>query len=62
MPKRRLIGCCLALVFASELAVAAPKVGQPAPDFTARDAQGKDVKLSSFRGRNVVLLFTRAHW
>ena len=37
---------------------AAPSVGQPAPDFTLNDATGKPVKLSDFRGRNVVLEWT----
>ncbi|MFM9943396.1 MAG: thioredoxin family protein [Hyphomicrobiaceae bacterium] len=32
--------------------------GQPAPDFTARDAGGRDVKLSSFKGKTVVLEWT----
>ncbi|HEX7355532.1 MAG TPA: peroxiredoxin [Mycobacteriales bacterium] len=36
----------------------AVETGQPAPDFTLRDQEGKDVTLSSFRGaKNVVLVF-----
>ncbi|MGE3457471.1 MAG: thioredoxin family protein [Kofleriaceae bacterium] len=38
--------------------VAAPTtavVGKPAPDFTLKDLDGKTVKLSSFRGKTVVL-------
>jgi peroxiredoxin len=35
-----------------------PQVGDPAPDFTAQSTSGKDVSLSSFRGkRNVLLAF-----
>jgi peroxiredoxin len=32
-----------------------PVVGKPAPDFTLKDLAGKDVKLSSFKGKVVVL-------
>jgi peroxiredoxin len=32
-----------------------PKIGQPAPDFTAVDIQGKTHKLSEYRGKVVVL-------
>jgi thioredoxin-dependent peroxiredoxin len=32
-------------------------VGQPAPDFTLTDHQGRIVHLAELRGRNVVLLF-----
>jgi peroxiredoxin len=37
---------------------AAPAVGQPAPDFSLKDASGKAVKLSDFRGKYVVLEWT----
>lgn len=33
------------------------KEGDAAPDFTARDAEGNEVSLSSLRGRDVVLYF-----
>ena len=33
------------------------KVGDTAPDFVLRDTTGNDVKLSDFRGKNVVLAF-----
>ncbi len=36
-------------------AFAAVGVGQPAPDFTLSDTAGKPVKLSSFKGKTVVL-------
>ena len=52
---------------AQPAAVAAPqpappkthlKVGQPAPEFTLTDTEGKQVKLSDFKGKkNVVLAF-----
>jgi len=32
-------------------------VGSKAPDFTAPDDQGQEVKLSALRGKNVVLVF-----
>ena len=35
----------------------AVEVGSEAPDFTLRDEHGKEVALSSLRGRNVVLIF-----
>jgi cytochrome oxidase Cu insertion factor (SCO1/SenC/PrrC family) len=39
------------------------KVGQPAPDFTLEDADGKSVTLSEFRGKkSVVLVFYRGYW
>jgi peroxiredoxin Q/BCP len=33
------------------------KEGDLAPDFTARDASGNEIKLSDFRGKRVVLYF-----
>ncbi len=33
-----------------------PKVGEDAPDFLLKDQDGKDVKLSDFRGKQNVLL------
>ncbi len=39
------------------------KVGELAPDFTLQDVEGKAVTLSSFRGKQfVVLSFYRGHW
>ena len=36
-------------------ALAAPQTGQPAPDFTLTDSNGKSHKLSDFKGKFVVL-------
>ena len=36
-------------------AFAAPRVGAPAPAFTARDSNGKPVSLAQFRGKTVVV-------
>lgn len=39
------------------------KVGQPAPDFTLEDSDGKSITLSDYRGKkNIVLVFYRGHW
>ena len=39
------------------------KVGQPAPDFTLEDTDGKNITLSDFRGKKtVVLVFYRGFW
>ncbi|GGI90099.1 thioredoxin family protein [Polymorphobacter multimanifer] len=42
----------------SSVASAAPVVGQPAPAFTALDANGKPVSLTDFKGKTVVLEWT----
>jgi peroxiredoxin len=45
------------------LAVAAwssPQIGQPAPDFTAKDSKGETRSLSQYRGKTVVLEWTNA--
>ncbi len=39
------------------MAKAALKVGDKAPDFTLKDATGKDVSLRDFRGKRVVIYF-----
>lgn len=38
------------------------QVGQPAPDFILPTGAGRTLSLSSFRGKNVVLVFYRGHW
>ena len=39
------------------------KAGQPAPDFTLEDMEGKSITLSDFRGKKtVVLVFYRGYW
>jgi cytochrome oxidase Cu insertion factor (SCO1/SenC/PrrC family) len=39
------------------------KVGQPAPEFTLEEADGKAITLSDLRGKkSVVLVFYRGYW
>ena len=45
----------LALLVAAGTAVAAPSVGQPAPEFTLTDSNGQSHNLSDFKGKFVVL-------
>lgn len=45
------------LLFAAP-AMAEPQVGEPAPDFTAVDSNGKSHKLSDLKGKTVVLEWT----
>ncbi len=42
----------------------APQAGQPAPDFTLADANGKPVSLTELRqsNRTVLLVFYRGYW
>lgn len=47
-----------AVVLSAPAAFAAPTVGQPAPAFTARDADGKPRSLAEFKGKTVVLEWT----
>ena len=54
MMKRLAVALCLSVASTAWAA----KVGQPAPDFSAPDLQGKSVKLSDYRGRYVVLEWT----
>lgn len=46
-----------ALIIAGPV-MAAPQVGQPAPDFMAKDVNGNDFKLSDHKGKVVVLEWT----
>ena len=39
-------------------ALAAAEVGRPAPDFSATDIKGNEVKLSDLKGKDVVLEWT----
>jgi peroxiredoxin len=48
---------CLALMVAWSTAISATEVGQPFPDFTLKDLNGRNVSLSQFRGKVVVLNF-----
>jgi peroxiredoxin len=45
----------VALLVAAGTAVAAPQVGQPAPEFTLTDSNGTSHNLSDFKGKFVVL-------
>lgn len=47
-----------ALLGAAPAALAAPAVGQPAPDFSLKDTAGRTVRLADFKGRYVVLEWT----
>ncbi|MBW8815269.1 MAG: thioredoxin family protein [Caulobacterales bacterium] len=55
---RRLILTLAVAWLAAGPACAEPMVGQPAPAFQARDADGRTVSLAQFRGRTVVLEWT----
>ena len=48
----------LAFLIPIEQGDAAPRVGQPAPDFAATDSYGNTVHLSDFKGKTVVLEWT----
>lgn len=52
---RYLTAAVAALLLAISPAAAKPEIGKPAPDFTAKDAAGKDVTLSALKGQKVVL-------
>jgi AhpC/TSA family len=52
------VASAVAALFAGAQVHAAAAVGQAAPDFTLKDASGKTVKLSDFKGKHVVLEWT----
>lgn len=58
--RARLVRTVLAMliVATASAASAAPKIGEPAPEFSAVDSQGRQVKLGQFRGKTVVLEWT----
>jgi thioredoxin-dependent peroxiredoxin len=51
---------CLSMLIASAIGAAdsaLPEVGKPAPDFTLKNDEGKDISLKDYRGKWVVLYF-----
>jgi thioredoxin-dependent peroxiredoxin len=51
---------CLSMLIASAIGAAdsaLPEVGKPAPDFTLKNDEGKDINLKDYRGKWVVLYF-----
>lgn len=58
MLRRKLFTVLPLALLAAGTVHAAAAVGQPAPDFTLKDASGKTVKLSDFKGKHVVLEWT----
>jgi hypothetical protein len=61
------IGSCLLWLGGTSLAadsVQEVTLGSPAPDFTVTGIDGKDFRLSDkmANGKNIVLMFSRAHW
>jgi peroxiredoxin len=42
--------------------IMSPTVGAPAPEFTLKDQDQKEVKLSDYRGKKVVLVFYPLDW
>lgn len=40
----------------------ASAAGKLAPDFTLTDQKGKSLRLSSLRGKRVLLIFFRGYW
>src|SRR5438093_4748055 len=51
---KRAIGLLITIAFANSV-FAAAEIGKPAPDFTAKDINGKTIKLSDYKGKIVVL-------
>ena len=50
-----LVAAFVMFVISSSAHAAPAAVGKPAPDFALKDLDGKEVKLSSFKGKTVVL-------
>lgn len=47
-----------AIMLSTSVAFAAPEIGKPAPDFTAKDTNEKEITLSALKGKTVVLEWT----
>lgn len=58
MKPLKTLALSVAAVMIAIPAIAAPQIGAPAPDFTAVDTHGKEVKLSDLEGKNVILEWT----
>ncbi len=58
MIRRTFVAVSALLALSAGVAHASATVGQSAPDFTLKDASGKTVKLSDFKGQHVVLEWT----
>ncbi len=59
MIKTLFLGALAAFALTAAMpAQAAPEIGKPAPEFTGTDTNGKEVKLSDFKGKIVVLEWT----
>jgi peroxiredoxin len=54
---KKALFACIALAF-SVSALAAPQIGQPAPDFRVVDSAGIEHSLSDFAGKKVILEWT----
>ena len=54
------VALALAASLVSSLVLAVPKVGEPAPAFSATDSKGKALTLGDYKGKYVVLEWTNA--
>lgn len=55
-----LVAALWASVSLASAAPSAPQIGQPAPEFTAKDSKDESLSLSQYRGKIVVLEWTNA--
>ena len=58
MIKTFFLSALTVLALSAAPAFAAPEIGKPAPEFTGTDSNGKEHKLSDFKGKAVVLEWT----
>jgi peroxiredoxin len=55
-PMLRALPSLAATVVLASTVLAAPSVGTKAPDFTAKELNGKTFRLSQFRGKSPIIL------